>query len=158
MHIYCLYCETQRCTAIAEHIEERYKIKCISPRIIQRKWVKGECLEQIHNWLPGYIFLYSEEELRPFFDIRGIRRWLNREDLKGNDLSFAQMIYNCDGVMGIVSLAEVGDRCVVDDPLWAGMEGRVVKLDRGRKRCCIEFTFDGVVRTVWVGYEIVKKV
>ena len=157
MHAYCLFCETQRCAAIAERIESRYGLRCIFPRIIQRKWVKGLCAEEAHSWLPGYIFLYSKEPVQPFMDIRGIIRWLGRDELKGGDLSFARMIYDCGGVMGTVSLAEVGDMCVIDDPIWAGMKGRVFKMDRGRKRCCVRFEFDGVERTVWVGYEIVRK-
>ena len=37
------------------------------------------------------------------------------------------------------------------------IQGKVVKMDFGRKRCCIEFEFDEVRRTIWVGYEMVRK-
>ena len=37
------------------------------------------------------------------------------------------------------------------------MEGLVVKLDRGRKRCCVEFRFDDTQWRVWVGYELVER-
>ena len=157
VHAYCLFCETQRCAAIAERIERKYGITCISPRVIQRKWVKGQCVEQAHGWLPGYIFCYSETPMRPYFDIPGIIRWLGRDEMKGRDFDFAMVLWRCGGVMGAVDLAEIGDVCVVDDPLWIGMKGRVVKLDRGRRRCCIEFEFDSVTRRVWLGYELVRK-
>ena len=58
--------------------------------------------------------------------------------------------------MGTIHLAEVGQYCTVDDPLWQRMEGKIIKIDRGRKRCCVEFTFDDTRRTVWLGYELIQ--
>ena len=156
MHAYCLFCETQKCAFVAQMIERRYGIRSISPVVIQRKWVRGACLEEHHSWLPGYIFLYPDEPIEKRFYMLGIRRWLGRGELQGQDLAFAHMLRERDGVMGTIRLAEVGDRCAVDDSLWRDMEGRVVKIDRGRKRCCVEFTFDSVTRTVWLGYELVR--
>ena len=158
MHAYCLFCETQKCATIALLIERKYQARCISPVIIQRKWVKGNCEEKRHNWLPGYVFLYTETPIKEKFWIPGIIRWLGDGELRHGDMSFARMIYDHDGILGTLKLAEVGDRCVIDNPLWHDMEGKVVRVDRGRKRCCVEFVFDGVRRTVWLGYEIVRVV
>ena len=157
MHAYCLFCETQKCAVIALQIRQRYGVRCISPRIIQRKWVKGVCTEEQHDWLPGYIFLYSDEPLTPFYGISGVIRWLGGGELANEDLAYAEMILRSDGILGTVHLAEVGDRCVIDDPRWAGMNGTVTKIDRGRRRCCVEFLFDRVRRSVWVGYDLVSK-
>ena len=156
MHYYCLFCETQRCRIIAELIRRTTPYRSLSPEIIQRKWVQGKMKEVRHQWLPGYVFLYSEEPIRPWFPYLGIIRWLGRNELEGQDLDFARTIEQNDGVMGTVRLAEVGDRCVIDDPAWNGVHGTVVRLDRGRKRCQVEFEFDNKKHTVWVGYEIVK--
>ena len=65
------------------------------------------------------------------------------------------MIREHDGVIGTIRLVEEGDHCTVDDPLWRRMEGKIIKVDRGRKRCCIEYVFDDVRRCVWLGYDIV---
>ena len=157
MVAYCLFCETQKCGVVARQIEQLYGCRCISPQIIQRKWVKGACLEERHNLLPGYVFLYAEEPLAAAFWLPGIIRWLGSGFLKGEDAAFAEMILEKDGVLGIVKVAEVGDRCVISDPHWEGMTGTITKIDRGRKRCCVEFTFDAVKWTVWLGYEMVKK-
>ena len=156
MHAYCLFCETQKCERIAQTIQSRYGIRSISPRVIQRKWVKGQCLEEAHQWLPGYIFLYTEEPMVPFFPVPGIIRWLEEKELTGQDLLFAETILRQDGVMGTVRLAQVGDRCQIADPAWENVRGTIVKIDRSRKRCCLEFEFAGVKRSVWVGYELVK--
>ena len=156
MHAYCLFCETQRCGLIAAYIEKTKGLRCISPRIVQRKWVKGEAREENHDWLPGYIFLYTEEPIHPRFDIGGIIRCLGGGELTGKDLAFADMLYQQNGVIGTIRLAQVGDRCHVADPLWETLQGTIVKMDRGRTRCCVEFEFDQVKRTVWVGYDLVK--
>ncbi|MBR3494398.1 MAG: hypothetical protein IKH38_03130 [Clostridia bacterium] len=156
MHAYCLFCETQKCGIIARQMQEWYGFRCISPQIIQRKWIKGVCTEQRHNWLPGYVFLYAEEPVKERCYLPGVLRWLGDGELQNEDLRFAEMLLDRDGVMGTVHLAEVGDRCVIDDPNWEGLNGTVTKIDRGRRRCCVEFCFDGVRRTVWVGYERVR--
>ena len=157
MYAYCLFCETQKCKTIASIIEHKYGVRSISPEIIQRKWTKGVCEEKRHDWLPGYVFLYSEEPITEPIRVSGIIRKLGDGDgeLKDEDLAFANMLYDHNGVMGIIQLAEVGQYCTVDDPLWQKMEGKVIKIDRGRKRCCVEFNFDNTRRTVWLGYELI---
>ncbi len=88
----------------------------------------------------------------------GIIRRLGDGELKNEDLAFANMLYEHNGIMGTIHLAEVGQHCTVSDPLWKEMEGKVIKIDRGRRRCCIEFTFDNIKRTVWLGYELISTV
>ena len=156
MHAYCLFCETQRCSAIAEMIRRQFDYCCFSPRIIQRKWVKGVQTEESHDWLPGYVFLYTEQPIVPRFSIDGIIRCLGNSELSGSDLVFAEMLYKKQGILGQVLLLQEGERCEVADPSWAGMHGKVVKIDRGRKRCCLEFEFDEIKRSIWVGYEMLK--
>ncbi len=157
MHVYCLFCETQRCRQIAAILDRNYGYRCIYPQIIQRKWVKGIPTEVRHDWLPGYVFLYSEEPVRTRLNISGIIRMLGNSELEGQDLAFAEMIHVRQGVLGNVSLLQEGDRCRVADSAWKEILGKVVKMDSGRKRCCIEFEFDGVKRTAWVGYEMVRQ-
>ncbi len=158
MYAYCLFCETQKCKIIANIIEHKYGIRCIPPEIIQRKWTKGVCEDLRHPWLPGYVFLYSDEPVTDPLQVSGIIRKLGDGELKNEDLAFANMLYNHNGVMGTIQLVEEGQHCTVSDPLWQKMEGKVIKIDRGRKRCCVEFTFDDARRTVWLGYELIKPV
>ena len=155
MHAYCLFCETQRCGQIATIIEENFGFQCIYPRIIQRKWIKGIPKEEIHDWLPGYIFLYTERPMMTIPRVSGIIRCLGSGELTGKDLEFAWMIQQRDGIVGNVSLIQEGSRCKIKDTAWSQLQGEVIKMDRERKRCCIQFEFDDTVRTIWVGYEIV---
>lgn len=158
MHVYCLFCETQRCGQIAAIITKDLGYQCIYPQIVQRKWIKGVPTEVRHDWLPGYLFLYSEQPIQKKLNIGGIIRRLGNGELEGQDLAFAEMIYRRQGIMGTVSLLQEGDRCKVEDPAWSEIRGEVIKIDFGRKRCCIEFDFDGIARTVWVGYEMIHKI
>lgn len=141
---------------IAELIYKSFGYTCYAPHIIQRKWVKGVSSEVIHDWLPGYIFVYTPEKINLRFAIDGIIRCLGNEELHGQDLEFAEVIYQKKGIIGCVPLVQEGERCIVADPSWQGMHGTVIRMDRGRKRCCIEFEFDGTARTIWVGYELVN--
>ncbi len=156
MHSYCLFCETQRCEFIASFIEKTMGYRCIYPRVIQRKWVKGTPMEVSHAWLPGYLFLYTEESAFPRVNASGIIRVLGGGELTGADRDFADMLYRRSGVLGTVRLAEEGDRCRICDPIWENRQGILLKVDRGRKRCCVEFEFDHARRTVWVGYDLIK--
>ena len=159
-HAYCLFCETQKCTTIATIIERNFGIRCISPRIIKRKWVKGVPEEESHPLLPGYIFLYTDEPLetsrRNSLRISGIIRLLGNGELQNEDRAFAKMLMDHNGILGAIQLIEVGQRCTVVDPIWQQMEGKVIKVDRGRKRCCVEFNFDRIRRTVWLGYDLIR--
>lgn len=155
MLAYCLFCETQKSTTIARLIERCWGISCISPQIIQRKWVKGVPQEVYHSMLPGYIFLYPEAPLGEIIRIPGIIRVLGNGALQDADLAFAKLLYEHNGALGSIRLVEEGNRYIVDDTLWKKMEGKVKKIDRGRKRCCIEFIFDSMQRTMWLGYELI---
>ena len=157
-HAYCLFCESQKCKTIAQLIERNYDIRCISPEIIQRKWTKGIPEEKHHPWLPGYIFLYTEEHLEKVPRISGIIRLLGNGELRNEDLAFATMLQERNGILGTLQLIEEGQHCMISDPLWQQMEGKVVKIDRGRRRCCVEFTFDNILRTVWLGYELINPI
>lgn len=157
-HAYCLFCETQKCQTIAALIERTMEIRCISPQIIQRKWVKGKCEEKRHPWLPGYVFLYSEEPIIEHFHYPGVIRLLGNGELQNEDKAFANMLYERNGILGSIQLVETGQHCTVDDPIWQKIEGKVIKVDRGRKRCCVEFSFDHTRRTVWLGYELIKPI
>ena len=133
--------------------------------MVQSKWVKGELRQVTHDWLPGYIFLYSEKRLELNlirYDVYGIIRCLGLNQswgiLEGEDEAFARLVLAHDGVIGKVKVAELGERVVIDDPLWAGVQGTITRLDRHRQRCCVSFRFDQQVRTVWVGYELLRSV
>ena len=142
---------------IAEYIRVNHHYICFSPQIIQRKCIKGIASEEYHDSLPGYLFLYTEDEELPRFGISGIIRCLGNGPLVDQDLAFAEMLYKRNGIIGIIPLIKEGERCRINDPAWEDIHGTVTKMDHGRKRCCVEYEFDKVKRQIWVGYEIIVK-
>ena len=168
MHIYCVFCQTQKAAKVARFLEVVQKdicrTRCISPKIVQRCWVRGKEELREHNYLPGYLFLYTEKPVSRFDQLRsveGVLRILGRQEdgyeLKGSDRSFAQMIYDMGGTIGILKTVQVGDQVRLDADLYSGFTGEVIKLDRRKGRAKIRFEFDGNIQTSWVGYEMIRK-
>ena len=163
MYAYCLFCQTQRCEMIAETINSITDHRCFMPRIVQRYWLKGEALERIHPYLPGYLFLYTEEPVEDFGTIRsiaGVIRILGLEEqgyqLTGSDLAFARMLYQMDGCLGILKVRSVGDRVRIATELYEGFTGEIVRLDKRKRRAMIRFDFDGKEHHVWVAVDKIK--
>lgn len=164
MHIYCLFCQTQKTSHIADIIERTQNVHCISPKITQRCWVKGKEEHRIHEYLPGYLFLYSEEPIefyREIMRIDGVFRRLGSSDdgyeLSGSDRVFAEILYDMEGCLGILKAVEEGDRVQIASELYHGFTGEITRLDRRKGRAQIEYDFDGQIQKVWVGLDIIKK-
>lgn len=151
MLCYCLFCETGRTELIAQYVRRVYQIKAIVPKVIQRKWVKGEKFDEPHPMLPGYLFLYSDTEIRRIEGISGVIRILGNQALTGSDLVFAMMLYRLDGVLGTIQVRDLeGVLEPVDD------FGAIRKVDRGRERLLLEYEFDGDYHSLWVGYDVIS--
>ncbi len=163
MYCYCLFCLQQNAETIIRQLSHDPSLEVLSPRLIQRKWVKGVPTEESHPYLPGYLFLYSEKPVESFASFRreGVIRVLgdqeNRFLLAGNDLQFAERLHDCGGVLGIQKVYEAGDRIRLCEGVLTGFAGEITKVNRQRRRMEVTFMFDGVARKVWMGYDIVTK-
>lgn len=162
MHCYCIYCTTQKCNYVAEALTAMGIGRAITPKILQRKWIGGKAHEEIHEYLPGYVFLYTETPPADFSQIRtmtDVHRLLGNKDdryeLCGADRAFAEMLYASDGTIGFFPAYEQGDRVRLDSSLLEGVEGVITRLDRAKKRAEIEFDFDGKKQRVWCGIELI---
>lgn len=163
MYIYCLFCETVRCGAIADFLGRTTNLRIIRPKWVQRKWIKGQEFIDEKDLFPGYLFLYAEEPLtnmNQVFRVDGVIRFLGlREDgfaLKGDDLRFAQALLLNNGRMGQIKVYREGDRLQVLRGALGGYDGEIVRVDRQRARLQLRFSFDNAQRTIWVGYDEVE--
>ena len=163
MYAYCMFCQTQRCRIIAKLMEIRGADRAFSPQIIRKQRKQGVNVEKRFDLVPGYVFVYSRERLtdyRMFFGMDGvIRRVGRREDgyeLEGEDLDFAMKLLEKDGVVGAMQVCKVGDRVMLEDPLFAGCRGRVTAIDYRKERAKVEFVFDEHSMTSWVSLDLVK--
>ena len=162
MYFYCLFCATVKCELIASAIRQRFDLNAYSPRIVQRKWIKGACFEEEKPYLPGYVFVCSEEPIENFIEIRrmeGVLRCLGQRDegyrLQGSDLQFARMLYENDGVIGIMKTYREGDRVKLAKHMLGGFNARIIKLDPRKGRAQLQYDFDGTSYKVWVGYDMI---
>lgn len=163
MYSYCFFCNTVKCALVAAAIRQKFGYVAFSPKIVQRKWIKGTCHEEIRDYLPGYVFVYSEEPITEFREIRimeGVVRCLGQRDedyrLQGDDRKFAEMLYAHDGTIGIMKTYREGDRVKLSQEMMGGFEGEIIKLDRRKGRALLQYSFDGNSYKVWVGYEMIE--
>ena len=164
MACYCLFCNSTRCEAVASLLAKRMDCRAISPKIVQRKWIKGTCVEEVRDFLPGYVFLYTDASLRTFETLRtvdGVLRLLGRQEegyrLCGEDLRFAQMLLGSEGRIGILPAYEVGDRIRLAAESLPGYEGEIVKVDRRKGRAQVLIRFDEKEIKLWAGFDIIGR-
>lgn len=70
------------------------------------------------------------------------------KELSGDDKQYALWIYNNSGYIKSSKLFECGDGIkVIEGPLHSCM-GRIIRLDKHKRRAIVEFDFDGCKRTV----------
>ena len=162
MNAYCLFCNTMKRDELAAAIRQAFDMQVIAPKIIQRKWVKGEVNEVVHDYLPGYLFLYADsldEALLRLVRLDNVYRVLGEKEngyrLMGANLAFAEMLRDCGGVIGVLKTCRVGDRVRLAEGAMGKVEGEILKLDR-RGRALVQFVFDGSAVKSWVAIEMVE--
>lgn len=164
MYAYCLFCETAKCDFVAHAVKQVYNCEAISPKQIQHTWDKGQYVNREHKLLPGYVFVYSEEEIlqpqeiRIRLDriIRCMRDTSMEYRLHGADEEFALMILRKGGIIGKTEVTETDGRFTITDETFQGVPVEILKVDRRNKRMKIEMRFAGNRVQTWVEYEIVS--
>ncbi len=161
---YCLFCHTAKCDAVAALLPQLLECSAVSPKIVQRKWTKGQCAEESRDYLPGYVFLYTDAPLPDYgvlWSVDGVLRLLGRAEdgyrLTGEDERFAGMIRANNGVIGILKAYEVGDRIQLTADSLPGYTGEIVKVDRRKGRAQILIRFDDKEIKLWAGFELIDK-
>jgi len=163
MNVYCLFCETEKCEFVAHAVKQVFECEAISPKQIQHTWDKGQYIDREHNLLPGYVFVYSEEEdLNP----PEIRRRLDRiirclrdtgldYRLHGVDEDFALMLLRKGGVIGRTEVTETDGHLTITDETFEGIPVEILKVDRRNSRMKIAMLVANNKVQTWVEYEIV---
>lgn len=155
MKAYCLYCKTGSEGVIARRAVELFNgaVAYAPVRVVQEKR-KGVWEEREQILIPGYVFLYLEEEadLSIVRNMAGAYKILQYQtgfrELIGSDYEYASWVYKHKGRIGpSKALIEGSIVKVVDGPLSDGI-GRIIKLDRHKRRAWVEFDFDGKIQKV----------
>ena len=162
VYTYCLFCETAKCGYVAKTAAQVLNCTAIYPKQVQHTRSGGKMVDIVHDLLPGYVFLYLEDDsldIRAVRSIQGVIRCLSTEDreyaLRGSDEQFALMLLHHGGVIGKTKVYEEGQMIRVCRGAYEGLETRILKVDRRKKRMQIEIPFAGMPVRTWVEYEIV---
>ena len=163
MYVYCLFCRTQRCDRIAEVLQCCGVDHAFSPKIVGRHRRKGILLDQTYDLLPGYVFVYSEQEwqdLTPYRWVDGLLHHVGRvedgRELTGADRTFALDLLDLEGCVRPATLIQEGEQVRLQDSFFAGGRGTVTRVDYKRQRARVSFTFDGLDCSVWIAVNTIR--
>ena len=81
-----------------------------------------------------------------------------RDYLTGSDLAFAQWVWEKEGNISRVKVVTAGDRIEIADGLFSRMRGTIIRVDRRKQTCCVALDASGIIRQVWLPYELVEPV
>ncbi len=162
MYTYCLFCETASCIYITKIAEAILPCKAIQPKQVQHRLKKGKVDDVIRDFMPGYVFLYFEEDPFPGIMqlplIPGVHRFLgdsnNKYVLTGIDEQFAMMLREKNGLIGKMTVYEAGERLHLDKSDLDIFDVSILKVDRRKCRMKIQITFADNPVTTWVEFAI----
>lgn len=164
-YVRCLFCTTGKEEAVARGIEASGHGRALFPQRDKRFLVGRAWVERPVALLPGYVFVYSDEEravYRSFGAAQHIIRVLayggGDDRLTGRDREFADWLWRLQGRVGVLKALEVGDRIEIVDGAFKQLRGRITKMDRRRRTVRVELDTSGAIRQLWLAYEIVDRV
>ena len=173
MYTYCLFCDTVRCQLVANVLMQRMPCRAFSPKQVQHTWSKGKMVDIVHDLLPGYVFLYLEDEpldISVLHTVQGVIKCLcssesteenaagKKYELAGADEQFALMLLQKDGVIGKTKVYEEGQLIRICQGAFQGVETKILRVNRRNMRMQIEIPFAGRPVRTWVEYEVVESV
>ena len=163
VYVYCVFCQTHVCDRIAIQAQQIFDCRAVSPKQEQRKWVRGQAVRETHDLLPGYVFLYADREIEQPLTLRnipGVIRCLSDQEhryiLQGSDEAFALMLLEKDGIIGKTRVYQEGEMIRICEGAFAGVETKILKVNRRNMRMLIQIPFANMQISTWVEYEMVK--
>ena len=157
--IYCVFCRAGSEENTASLINSRLGCRAIVPRVIRDECHSGIWEKKVRVMLPGYIFVYSDTavSLDGVGEGGGMLKLLrygeNDNELRGNDLEFAEWIYDNDGTIGLSTAVKEGSKIrVVGGPLL-NYSGSIVEVKRQKRLAKVSITIGDTVRDVWMSFE-----
>lgn len=160
-YVYCLFCETRRCRAVANKLQEKFVDNAFSPQIVKRQRKAGKNIDMLYDLLPGYVFAYSNTELSNISVLRvdGVIRILGSSEngycLSGADKDFANGLLERERRIDVMKAIRVGDTVLLEDALFSGQKGRILEIDYRKQRAKIEFSFMGTTCYSWVACDVI---
>lgn len=159
-HAYCLFCRSGSEKQLAREIKIRFPhIKAIAAIQEKHKYINGHYEIDRRSFLPGYLFLYTNEAV----DVLAIHRMDKAFKLLGDghriaelqdrDRVFAEWIWKNDGEIGIsrIRITDTGFE-VRSGPLKHFLK-KIVKLDKHTKNALVRMDFLEEAREIWLAFD-----
>ncbi|MBQ8161509.1 MAG: hypothetical protein IJ083_12305 [Clostridia bacterium] len=169
MYCYCLFCKSDKCDSIVyvatKHPKE-VECEAIYPKQTQHIRKQGNTVDKLKPVLPGYLFLYSEEELITFsylfdFPVMGILRVLRndrgRYELSGPDEEFAMNLKKHGGVLGKTPVYMSQGKLHLVGDSFAGLPAEILQVEKRNYRMKLRLELVGQKLETWVQYEMKEK-
>jgi len=159
-HAYCLFCRTGAENRLKDEIETRFpSIRVLSAVQEKHKVIDKRYEVDRKNFLPGYLFLYSEEEMdfemllriEDIYKILGDR--INAHELQGSDKAFAKWLWKNDGVIGISRIRIIENKLKILSGPMQYFAKAVIKLDKHTRNARVRMDFLGKKSDIWLAFE-----
>ena len=160
----CLFCNTGKEEQVVRIITEKGWGRAIFARRIKTVQKDGAWKEAVYPLLPGYVFVYSDEEENRRAEFSGLNHVIRvltygdgSDALTGRDLEFAQWLWSLNGRIEIMKAAQIGDRVEIIDGVFRQLRGTVTRMDRRRRTVRVSLETEGTPKQIWLAYEIVER-
>jgi len=112
--------------------------------------------------MPGYVFLFTKSD-RATIQLRervtDMYKFLRYEggikELENEDYAYAMWIHNNHGTIAPSKILMDGQNILVTEGPLLNCHGRIVRIDKHKRRVTVEFEFDGQKRLVQLSAECI---
>ena len=160
---YCLFCKGGQEQNVMRMLEEQ-GAKPLAPLVVHAQ-AKGRAVERVRQrLLPGYVFFEQADDpdWKQIVRYSSVLKVLHYQDetpeLRGADLDFVRWLRAHEGLIDVSQVMKVGTRIAfVGGPL-VGMEGQVLKVNKGRRQVQVAVGGEGdLIRNIWCSIEYVQE-
>ena len=161
---YCLFCCVGYERKVAEAITKNHESLMAFPVLQEKHQSKNGIRTLVKQvMLPGYVFIYTNEEM-PMGQIlcnsKALRFLKDTEgacELSDNNLEYAKWVLEYNGLITCSKAVRLGSRVkVVDGPL-KDYEGYIMEISKKNRNGRVEMTFMGRSINVWLPFEWVEE-
>jgi transcription antitermination factor NusG len=158
----CVFCRTKCEKFVAHTLEEQYPDLKATPlcRVTHRS-ERGRKYTEEQIILPGYVFFNCDNGVTPdVFRIQYVLKLLKSHDgewrLRGNDESFAQLVFQNNGTLGLSKVRRAGDRVRIHSGPLKDLEGQIVRVDKHSRNGQVALNFNNQMWKVWLAFEYME--
>lgn len=162
VNCYCLFVRSGSEQSVADSINNfDDHFSALAPRRTIQEKSSGQWSTRSLALLPGYVFVYSgEPDQEPFTRrvdrmYKALRYDPEMRELIGEDREYAMWVYRNHGDIAPSRIFMEGDSIRVADGPLLDCKGRIVRIDKHKRRATVEFDFDGCKRIVSLSAEVI---